>query len=92
MQGRTLSDPERERLACLIEECSEVQKAATKILRHGYESRDPTNPKHLGNRQDLQDEIHDVIGVINMMFENCDFYNLDHKHKRSSKYMHFNKE
>lgn len=37
-----LTPAEAERLAYLSEECAEVIQIIGKILRHGYESRDPT--------------------------------------------------
>lgn len=63
-----LTPAEAERLACLIEECSEVIQAATKILRHGYVSFDPTNPDHCGNRLDLRTEIVDALAAMNDLF------------------------
>lgn len=59
-----LTPSQDERLTILIEECSEVIKAACKIQRHGYESRDPTNPNHQGNRLDLEEEIANVSWAI----------------------------
>ena len=47
-----------EKLAILIEEASEVIKAAGKILRHGYQ-----NGKY-DNRKDLEDEIQDLHGAL----------------------------
>ncbi len=64
-----LTDAEEERLAHLVEECGEVVKAGMKIMRHGYNSYDPTdtslNPK--SNRDDLQREIIDVKLAISKM-------------------------
>jgi NTP pyrophosphatase (non-canonical NTP hydrolase) len=59
-----LSPAEAERLAFLIEECGEVIQAASKVLRHGYESFDPTIPIHerLTNRGALARELGDVGG------------------------------
>jgi len=37
-----LSPAEAERLALLAEECGEVVQAVCKVLRHGYESTNPT--------------------------------------------------
>lgn len=68
-----LTPAEAERLVCLIEECGEVIQAASKILRHGYNSYDPTNPNHGGNRSDLYRELVDVIGNINLMLDKGDF-------------------
>lgn len=62
-----LSPAQAERLAHLIEELAEAQKAACKVLRHGYASADPTNPKHPGNRSDLEGELRDVLGAIQRM-------------------------
>jgi len=53
----------------LIEECSEVIKAGTKILRHGYKSFDPTNPQHKGNKIDLQTELADVFTAVGLMIQ-----------------------
>lgn len=62
-----LTPAETERLAWLIEECSEVVKAGSKILRHGYYSYDPSDPDHKGNRDDLQREVADVLKAIILM-------------------------
>lgn len=66
-----LTPAEDERLAFLIEECSEVIKAAAKIQRHGFESKDPTIPvedKPPTNRETLELEMGDVLAAINMTF------------------------
>lgn len=62
-----LTPAEAERLAWLAEECGEVIQAVTKILRHGYNSYDPTKPNHKGNRADLVREIGDLQKVIHFM-------------------------
>ena len=64
-----LSPAQAERLAHLIEELSEAQKAACKILRHGYDGSDPTKDDHCGNRVDLECELLDVLGAIQRMAE-----------------------
>jgi len=75
-----LTPAEAERLAYLIEELAEVQQIAGKILRHGYDSRDPTkatpaNPS-LGtperntsptNRELLASELRDAFGAVERM-------------------------
>lgn len=61
-----LTEAEAERLALLIEECSEVQRAATKILRHGYASRN--------NRIELMVEIGDLQHVLALMFDAQDIF------------------
>lgn len=69
-----LTPAEAERLAWLAEECSEVIKAISKIQRHGYESFDPTDPNHMGNRHDLAREMIDVIKAMQFMLINGDFF------------------
>ena len=58
---------EAERLHYLIEECAEVQKCATKVLRHGWESYNPTEFHGPDNRADLLNEIGDVLTAIREM-------------------------
>jgi hypothetical protein len=67
-----LSPGEAERLACLAEECSEVIKCVTKILRHGYASRNPKKPASLTNRHHLELEIADVLRVVRIMGDRTD--------------------
>lgn len=69
MAHPSLNPSEAERLELLIEECSEVIQASTKILRHGYDSSHPDRSP-MGdtvNRDDLQDEVADVQAVLTMM-------------------------
>lgn len=66
-----LSLAEVERLNMLIEECSEVIKCATKILRHGYESRHPASPV-MTNRMELMKELGDVFAVSHIMIKGDD--------------------
>ena len=44
-----------------------MQQAIGKILRHGYESKDPTKPSHVGNRRDLERELGDVMAEVDRM-------------------------
>jgi len=67
-----LTEPEVERLALLLEECGECQQIIGKVLRHGYESFDPTvkvpddeNPTT--NRMLLEKELGDVFHAIDRM-------------------------
>lgn len=62
-----LTEAERERLEMLAEEASEVVKAVTKILRHGYYSHNPHKPKDGDNRQQLVREIIDFRAIVNRM-------------------------
>ena len=69
-----LSQAELERLAILAEEMGEAQQIIGKIIRHGYESYNPTLiqnqmdgvPK-LTNREMLEKELGDVSAAINLM-------------------------
>lgn len=51
---RRPTQPQRERLVLLAEECAEVIHAVTKILRHGYDSGHPRGGSD--NREDLERE------------------------------------
>jgi NTP pyrophosphatase (non-canonical NTP hydrolase) len=53
---------ERERLVMLIEECGEVIQAASKCLRHGYESTHPKGGET--NRQYVTREYEDLLSVV----------------------------
>ena len=97
-----LTDAELERLSMLSEECGEVMQAIGKILRHGYEDTHPNNidadgkviNKDAVNRNDLEKEMGDVLGLINYMTEmgdvkqNAVTNSMITKIERSSKYMH----
>ena len=69
-----MTESERERLAMLAEECAEVIHVIGKILRHGYESSNPTIPKEHGvfvstNHGDLIKELGDIRGVLYGMIQ-----------------------
>ena len=57
-----LSPAEVERLALLIEECGEVTQAASKILRHGYESCHPASG--IDNHTALESELGDLLFAL----------------------------
>ena len=61
-----LSPAQLERLAFFVEECGEAIKAAMKIIRHGYESYDPTKPRRvrINNRADLEIEMGDIRAAM----------------------------
>ncbi len=96
-----LSPAEVERLVLLIEESGEIIQAATKILRHGYESTHPDKP-HRTNRMDLEKEIgHFNIALVLMtqsiVEDGTIDLNLEHinnsEYEKSlsiSKYLHHN--
>lgn len=62
-----LTPAEAERLALLAEELGEVQQAIGKILRHGYESRNPLQPGPT-NRESLEREMGDVHCAMTLMW------------------------
>lgn len=62
-----LSPAETERLGILVEELGESVQAIGKILRHGYESFNPDDPKDT-NRRDLEKELGDVHAISRMMY------------------------
>lgn len=60
-----LTPAETERLALLAEECGEVIQAVSKVLRHGYESHNPTSASlSPSNRETLETEIGHVQHAI----------------------------
>lgn len=61
-----LTEAQQERLAILIEECSEVAQAGCKILRHGMESNN-NGKRRLTNLQHLQKELGDVFRCFTYM-------------------------
>ncbi len=63
-----LTDAESERLALLAEECAEVIQVIGKVLRHGFESHDPTKEAFRPtNRELLEAEIGHVRHAIDRM-------------------------
>jgi MazG nucleotide pyrophosphohydrolase domain len=66
-----LTEAEQERLAILIEECSEVIQVACKILRHGYDS-DNKGQLQETNRRSLERELGDVRYIVAEMIDACD--------------------
>lgn len=64
-----LTSAETERLDMLVEELSEAIQVAQKIKRHGYLSSHP-NDMTITNKQLLERELGDVLGVLDkMVFE-----------------------
>ena len=70
-----LSLAQEERLYLLIEECGEVIQAASKILRHGYNSYHPDHPSRT-NKDDLINELHDLLATIEILEDAKDVVNL----------------
>ena len=57
----------RELLTVLIEECSEVQKCATKALRFGYLGIEPG--QSFNNYERITEEVGDLMGVIDLAID-----------------------
>ena len=55
-------------LTCLIEECSEVQKAATKALRFGLNVGHPE--KHTTNAEDIAIEFYELKTIFDILTDN----------------------
>jgi hypothetical protein len=63
------SEREREALTILQEECSEVIKEVSKILRFGWDSHHPNDPSTT-NRNLLEEEVGQLSRMIRFMKEN----------------------
>lgn len=89
----TLTPAEVERLVILMEECGEVIQAASKVLRHGWDS---TYDNGKTNREQLEIELGDVKWIKNFMSAHNDIdavkvgKNFGEKAKRmaNSPYLH----
>lgn len=90
-QFNQLTPAEAERLAYLLEELGEAQQAIGKILRHGYEFRNPDNEAHINNRFDLERELADIMSAVDLMHRNGDIdaHWIDELRKdKTYRYMH----
>ena len=67
-----VTESQRERLNILIEEAAEVTQAACKILRFGYESKNPFLEGAITNREELEKEIGDFRNIVEMMIAEKD--------------------
>lgn len=92
-----LTPAEAERLAVLAEECGEVIQIVGKILRHGYESRNPVRNVYVTNREQLAMELGDLTFSIHDMLD-CDVdegitnTSINTKGVRRAPYMHHQEE
>lgn len=81
-------------LACLIEECAEIQKAATKALRFGLNDR----YKETTPAEDIAHECCDLIAVIELLEEagliekTGTIQAIEQKKARISLYMDYSRE
>ena len=89
-----LDRAESERLAYLMEECSEAIQICAKVLRHGYESCNPLDPQGT-NRELLQSELADVLNAIQMMATATDINMaciMSSRDRDRSRYFHFQQQ
>lgn len=80
-----LSAAQDERLAILMEECSEVIKAAAKIQRHGYDSVNPDDEEAGDNRHRLATEIGHLQSIVNRMARQLDYSVYESRSARDAK-------
>lgn len=64
-----LTPAEHERLSLLMEECAEVIAVCGKIMRHGYDSCDPTKKNSPTNRRLLIQELGDVAAAQDLLVD-----------------------
>jgi hypothetical protein len=87
-----LSPAEAERLAMLSEEAGEIVQIVGKILRHGYESYHPDDPRRIPNRALLMNELADLNGVQLFMEGSRDIFRtgdeVQHAMERKMTYTH----
>lgn len=84
-------------LTCLVEECAEVQQAATKILRFGLDDCAPDT--YVSNKAHLIRELIDVLAIVDILKETDIIPDLDddtptahhmnEKIKKVRKYMNY---
>lgn len=92
-----LTPAEHERISILNEEMGEAIQVIGKILRHGFNSYDPTIEKSPTNRKLLEKELGDVRQAIIMMCsaEDIDAANIQkriiHRHTLVKRYTHHQK-
>lgn len=67
-----LTEAQEERLDLLVEECSEIIKAACKVKRFGYDSINPYAPQDGTNLNQLQLEMGDLDAIYALMSNNGD--------------------
>lgn len=90
-----LTPAEHERLSYLMEECAEVIHIIGKIMRHGYNSYDPTNSTRINNRKLLEKELADVNTAVKFMDKHKDISIKDIQEQTKNpnfRYWHYNTE
>lgn len=74
MSHYSLTPAQAERLEMLAEEAGEVVQAVTKILRHGFDSSDPTQHFYRTNRTHLAEELQELNVVHDEMIACGDLF------------------
>jgi len=88
--GTPLTDYEREILVCAMEECGEIVRAASKVIRFGKENRPDSG---IVNTEALSGEIGDLLAVVerliaaNLVFPDYISIAMDRKDNRLDKYL-----
>ena len=87
-----LSAARAERIAYLMEECSEIIYVCAKILRHGMDSCSPLDPNARPNFSLLEEELADLRHAVHLSVEAGDVREAAISHWRKakglSKYLH----
>lgn len=92
-----LSKKQIELLTLLVEECGECIQAASKVLRHGYDSKHPNSKVYEDNRAALEREMGDVRATMILLCESKDVSKPNvHAHtteklEKVGKYLHHQK-
>jgi hypothetical protein len=94
MKGETMAKMR----AKMQEEMGEAQQAIGKILRHGYESRNPLDLESPNNRESLEREMGDVLHALERLEDAGDLdtgticARSDHKREYVRPYLHHQNE
>ncbi len=70
--NKKLTAAQLERLTCLSEECGEVIQAVSKIIRFGFDSRNPKDPGKGTKKTGLEIELGDLLHIVDMLTDNGD--------------------
>jgi len=91
-----LSPAQIERLGLLSEEMGEALQVIGKILRYGFENKNPDDKDHVSNRIDLAIELGHVKSAMDVIHNTGDIdYSLveiyrNEKHEKLIKYLRYN--
>lgn len=70
-------------LTCLIEECSEIQHAASKALRFGLLDGEPNGSTT--NKEDIEAELSDLLSVVKMLQKDDVLGNIEPRYEKERK-------